>query len=235
MRLWSSNEKNVVAPPNVTVVHDVEHVQILRLLVADTYRWKREWATWRIRFQHDDDERGMSFQDVSAFVRDKAAPLCRRSCEPIDIVLYLRDEEDLRQIFRVYGTVMRGVGGISAIQSQASYGEAARVAAMLADLSRPAPRAADPVEDSPVDEIGELPDMSWQVTGHGLSRVATSMVNGHQIRVRLGYVGNSEMWLVDVDHRPDCIHFRARADALSKMGVKMALKAFESLTAERRR
>jgi hypothetical protein len=43
------------------------------------------------------------------------------------------------------------------------------------------------------------------------------------------------MWLVDVDHRPDCIHFRARADALSKMGVKMALKAFESITSDQRR
>jgi hypothetical protein len=131
---------------------------------------------------------------------------------------------------------MRGVGAITSIQSQAAYGEAVRIAARLAGNGRAAARAPIVAEPAaPVDEIGELPDMNWVVIGHGLHRVATCAVQGHQIRVRLGYVGNAEMWLVDVDHKPDCIHFRSRADALSKMGIKMALKAFDSTFGQARR
>jgi len=234
MRLWSSNETTASAPPNPAVIHDVEHVQILRLLVADTYRWKQDWASWRISFAHDAEEPGMPFAAITSFVRDQVAPICQRGCEAIDNVLYLCDENDLKLVFDVYGGVLRGAGTITSIQSQAAYGEAVRIAGKLAG-ARASARVSEPEASAPVDEIGELPDMNWEVIGHGLHRVATCVVQGHQVRVRLGYVGNAEMWLVDVDHKPDCIHFRSRADALSKMGIKMALKAFEGTVGLARR
>ena len=223
MRLWPTTTTKPDRPASVApvvILHDVDHVQILRLLVLDTYRWKKNWATWRVCFAHDEVDPMLSFQRISEFVARQAVPLCRRSAEAVEIVLYLRDEEDLKPIFDAYGTLTKGIGRISAIQSQASYEEAARIAAILAQMSRP----EEAIEESNTGV--DLPDMTWNVVGQGLQRVATSDVKGLKIRVRMGYVGNQEMWLVDVGDQQDCIRFRARADAVSKMGVEMALRAF---------
>lgn len=224
MRIWpaTTTKPDHPAPPPVTVavLHDVEHVQILRLLVLDTYRWKKNWAAWRVCFAYDEIDPALSFQKVAEFVARQAAPLCRRSAEAVEIVLYLRGEEDLQPIYDAYGTLTKGIGRISAMQSMASYEEAARIAAILASMTRQeevAPAAATGVA---------LPDMTWNTVGQGHQRVATTDVKGLKLRVRMGYMGNQEMWLVDVGDQQDCIRFRARADAISKMGVEMALRAF---------
>ena len=47
MRLWSSASRHLPLVKGVTV-HDLDHIGILRLLVTDTFRWKRDWANWRV-------------------------------------------------------------------------------------------------------------------------------------------------------------------------------------------
>ena len=52
--------------------------------------------------------------------------------------------------------------------------------------------------------------------------------NGTDYRFSGGnlYLGGTEMWVVEVDGRPNCAHFRARADAMSKLGIGVALDNF---------
>ncbi|MDE2573787.1 MAG: hypothetical protein KGL55_00600 [Rhodospirillales bacterium] len=232
MHLWSStSERRPAAPPPPPsaapgVTHDLDHIQVLRLFVTDTYRWKRDWAEWRIRFAHDEDEPGSSFRDVAALVRDKAAPLCRRAAEAVEIVLYVREEDDLKAVFDRFGATLHGAGRISAIQSRSAYEDAARVAAMLALATRSPQAEGRPGGADEAREAASLPDLAWYVEGHGLARVATAEVQRHRVTVRMGFVNGSEMWLVDVNEQSGCMHFRARADAVSKMGIAMALRAY---------
>jgi len=202
-------------------VHDVAQVQVLGLLVTDTFRWKREWASWRIRFAYSNDHPGQSFRDVTIFVREAAATLCRHRHECAEIVLYLSHVEDVKAVFRAYGLVPHGMGQVSAIQNRDSYLQAAAFAAELAALSRVPDRAAE-------EEVLTLPDLAWHVQGTGMGRVATTELRGRRIAVHLGIVAGHEMWVVDVNDQPACARFRNRLDAMSKMGVGAALKAYET-------
>jgi len=207
-------------PPRA-VVHDTVQVQVLGLLITDTFRWKRDWAGWRIRFAYSNDHPGQSFRDVASFVREAAAALCQQRCDSADIVLYLSHMGDVKAVFATYGMVPHGMGQISAIQSRDAYSQAVALAAELAGLARVPDRAAE-------DEALALPDLTWSVDGHGMDRVATTELRSRRIVVRQGVVGGQEMWLVDVNDRPACARFRARLDAMSKMGVAAAIKAYES-------
>ena len=200
-------------------VHDVAQVQVLGLLVTDTFRWKRDWASWRIRFAYSNDHPGQSFRDVGIFVREAAATLCQNRHECAEIVLYLSSTEDVKAVFRAYGLVPHGMGQISAIQSRDAYLQAAAFAAELAALSRTPDRTAE-------EEVMALPDLAWHVEGNGLSRIATTELRGRRITVRLGMVSGHEMWVVDVNDQPACARFRSRLDAMSKMGVAAALKSY---------
>lgn len=214
-------DKPDAASGNAAIVHDVAQVQVLGLLVTDTFRWKRDWAQWRMRFAYSNDQVGQSFRDVSIFVREAAATQCRHRCECADIVLYLSQFEDVKAVFRAYGAIPLGMGQISAIQSRDSYLQAAALAAELAGMSRTPDRAAE-------DEVMALPDLSWEISGYGLARVATTTLRGRRIVVRLGVAAGQDLWLVDVNERPACARFRSRLDAMSKMGVAAALKAYDS-------
>jgi hypothetical protein len=207
--------------PGAPVVHDLAHVQVLGLLVTDTFRWKRPWAEWRIRFAYSNDHPGLGLRDVTAFVREAAASQCQHRCEATDIVLYLSHMDDVRAVFATYGAVPHGIGQISAIQNRAAYLQAAALAAELAGLARVPDRAAE-------DEVLSLPDLIWQVEGFGMGRVARTELRGRKIAVRLGIISGQDFWLVDVNDRPGCARFRSRLDAMSKMGVASALKAYET-------
>ena len=202
------------------IVHDLAHVQVLGLLVTDTFRWKRPWATWRIRFAYSNDHPGLALRDVSAFVREVAAAQCQHRCDAADIVLYLSHTDDLRAVFAAYGAVPHGIGQISAIQHRDTYLHAAALAAELAGIARVPDRAVE-------DEAFSLPDLAWQVEGFGMGRVARTELRSRKIVVRLGILSGQEFWLVDVNDRPACARFRSRLDAMSKMGVAAALKAYE--------
>ncbi len=203
------------------VVHDPAQVQVLGLLVTDTFRWKREWAEWRVRFAYSNEHPGQNFRDVAIFVREAAATLCRHRCECNEIVLYVSHIDDLRSVFRAYGSVPHGMGQISAIQGREAYRQAAALAADLAALSRAPVRAAE-------DEALALPDLSWVVTGQGMARIATTHLRSRRIVVRLGAVSGQDVWLVDINDEPGCARFRSRVDAMSKMGVAAALRAYET-------
>lgn len=202
------------------IVHDLAHVQVLGLLVTDTFRWKRPWAEWRIRFAYSNDHPGLGLRDVAAFVREAAASQCQHRCDAADIVLYLSHMDDLRAVFAAYGAVPHGIGQISAIQNRDAYLHAAALAADLAAIARVPDRAVE-------DEAFALPDLAWQVEGFGMGRIARTELRGRKIVVRLGIISGQEFWLVDVNDRPACARFRSRLDAMSKMGVAAALKAYE--------
>ena len=78
------------------------------------------------------------------------------------------------------------------------------------------------------DEVLSLPDLVWQVEGFGMGRVARTELRGRKIAVRLGVISGQDFWLVDVNDRPGCARFRSRLDAMSKMGVASAIKAYET-------
>ena len=221
MHLWPQSRKPepTLSAASPTVLHDAGHVRILRLMVTDTYRWKCDWAAWRLRFEHDAHVPGLTLPDVEAFVRARALPLCAHGAEAHANILYCRDEEDLPPVFDHFGLISHGLGHISAIQSRDAYEDAARIAALLVDRRRGLAPTADPVA---------LPDLQWHVTGHDQFRVATTRVRGHEVAVRFGYLGGHEMWVIDVDGRPNCGHFRLRADAMSKLGVSAALETFSA-------
>jgi len=56
-------------------VHDVAQVQVLGLLVTDTFRWKRDWATWRIRSTSKPPRASPTLNKQAA----PTAPPCRRT------------------------------------------------------------------------------------------------------------------------------------------------------------
>ena len=220
---WSNREANhggAPAPPPGPG-QDVAQVQILGLLVTDAFRWKREWATWRIRFAYSNDHSGQTVRDVAIFVREAAATQCKQRCDCAEVVLYLSHVDDVRAVFRAYGGVPHGMGQLSAIQSRDSYLQAAAFAADLASMSRVPDRAAE-------DEVMSLPDLTWDVAGFGLSRIATTSLRGLKIVVRLGATSGQDFWLVDVNGHLGCARFHSRVDAMSKMGVSTAIKGYES-------
>lgn len=208
-------------PAATPVVHDITQVHVLGLLITDTFRWKRDWAGWRVRFAYANETQGQTFRDVAGFVREAAAALCTHRCEAAEIVLYLSHFDDLKAVFATYGMVPAGIGQISAIQSREAYAQAAQLAAELAGLARAPDRASE-------DEAFALPDLSWSVEGYGMGRIATTELRGRRITVRLGMLSGQEMWVVDVNDRPACARFRSRLDAMSKMGVAAAIKAYLS-------
>ena len=205
------------------MVHDIVQVQVLGLLVTDTFRWKRDWASWRIRFGYSNENPGHSFREVTFFVREAAAQLCQHRCDCAEIVLYVSHLGDVKTVFATYGMVPAGMGQISAIQNRETYLQAAAVASELASIARAPDRAAE-------DEVLSLPDLTWSIDGYGMGRVASTELRGRRIVVRLGVVSGNELWLVDVNDRPGCARFRSRLDAMSKMGVAAAIKAYESRT-----
>jgi len=220
---WSrSAEATAATASSSTVpVHDLAQVHVLGLLVTDTFRWKRDWASWRIRFAYSNEHPGMSFRDVTIFVREAAATLCQHRHECSEIVLYLSDTDDVRAVFRAYGMVPNGMGQISAIQNRDTYVQAAAFAAELAAMSRVPDRSAE-------DEVLALPDIAWHVEGAGMGRVATAELRNRRITVRLGVVSGHDMWVIDINNHPACARFRSRVDAMSKMGVAAALKAYDA-------
>ena len=220
---WTRREPERAAAPASGVVHDIVQVQVLGLLVTDTFRWKRDWASWRMRFGYSNESAGHSFREVTFFVREAAAQLCQHRCDCAEIVLYLSHLDDVKAMFATYGMVPAGLGQISAIQQRETYRQAAAVAAALASIARAPDRAAE-------DEAMMLPDLTWSIDGIGLGRVATTELRGRRIVVRLGVASGSELWLVDVNDRPACARFHSRLDAMSKMGVAAAIKAYESRT-----
>ena len=199
--------------------HDAEHVRVLRLMVTDTYQWRYAWADWRLRFHADPHVPGVRPDEVEAFLNARALPGCQRQAAVEGSVLYLRDEADLIPQFDQFGAIAHGLGHISSLQRRASYEESARIAALLAARHRAAGPVLDPLS---------LPDIQWHVTGHDQFRVARTQVSGHHIVVRFGYLGGHEVWVVEVDGRSNCAHFRSRADAMSKFGIGVALEAFRS-------
>lgn len=213
MNLWPIARKAEPAPPPPR--HDADHVRILRLMVTDTYRWRCDWAGWRVRFAHDDHLPGLSLGEVGAFVQTRVVPLCGSGAEGHGNILYVREEEDLIPVFDAFGAIDHGLGQITAIQSRDAYDDAARIAVILAERHRPDVVGADPLA---------LPDLQWHVSGQDQFRIARTRVRGHEVVVRFGYLGGHEMWIVDVDGRANCAHFRLRADAMSKLGVGVALE-----------
>ena len=147
--------------------------------------------------------------------------LLRRRCDCAEIVLYLSHLDDVKAVFATYGMVPAGMGQISAIQNRDAYLHAAAVAAELASIARAPDRAAE-------DDVLSLPDLTWSIDGYGMGRVASTELRGRRIVVRLGVVSGNELWLVDVNDRPACARFRSRLDAMSKMGVAAAIKAYEA-------
>lgn len=223
---WTRREPERAAAssaPASAVVHDIVQVQVLGLLVTDTFRWKRDWASWRMRFGYSNESAGHGFREVTLFVREAAAQLCQHRCDCAEIVLYLSHLDDVKAVFATYGMVPAGMGQISAIQNRDAYLHAAAVAAELASIARAPDRAAE-------DEVMSLPDLTWSIDGYGMGRVASTELRGRRIVVRLGVVSGNELWLVDVNDRPACARFRSRLDAMSKMGVASAIKAYESRT-----
>lgn len=190
----------------------------LSLLSLDPLPWAREWATWRLRFLYDNARPGLSHAEIAEFVREAVAPLARRRADCAGEVLYLLDGDDLAPIFRAFGAVIRQRGAIGSIQSRRGFHEAAQIANALAST------APEPAGQA---EAVALPDLSWQVSGFGLGRIARARVRGHAVVVRMAPINGQEMWLLDIDDQPGCARFRLRQDAMSKMGVAAALRACE--------
>ena len=221
---WTRREPERTGTPAAgVVVHDIIQVQVLGLLVTDTFRWKRDWASWRMRFGYSNDSAGHSFREVTFFVREAAAQLCQHRCDCAEIMLYLSHLDDLKAVFATYGMVPAGMGQIAAIQNRDAYLQAAAVAAELANVAHAPDRAAE-------GALISLPDLAWSIDGIGTGRVASTELRGRRIVVRLGVVSGNELWLVDINDRPACARFRSRLDAMSKMGVAAAIKAYESRT-----
>ena len=204
-------------PADATLRHDAEHIRVLRLMVTDTYQWKFAWADWRLRFHADTSVVGITPREIEDFLKERALPLCIDQAAVEANMLYLRSEMDLVAAFDVFGAITHGAGHISAVQRRQAYHEAARIAAALAARHR---------STAPVVDPSSLPDMQWNVTGQDQYRVARTRARGHDIVVRSGYVAGHEAWVVEIDGRPNCAHFRARADAMSKLGVGVALDNF---------
>jgi hypothetical protein len=204
-------------PAETILRHDAEHVRVLRLMVTDTYQWKHAWAEWRLKFHADPSVPGIAARDIEDVLRGRALGLCRDQAVVDSNVLYLRSEADLVAVFDVFGGLTHGPGHIAAVQRRQAYHEAARIAAALSVRHRVAGPEVDPLS---------LPDMQWHVTGQDQQRVARTRVQGHEVVVRSGYLGGHEMWVVEIDGRANCAHFRARADAMSKLGVGVALETF---------
>jgi hypothetical protein len=200
---------------NAAVLHDAVQVRLLGLMVADTFQWKHSWAQWRIRFHVDNDIRDTNYVAICSFVRDRVISCCAHRVEAADIVLYVADLRDAKAIFRIHGATLQAPGLISALQSRASYEEAVAFAAELAAEMR----------KGPGDDDGNLPDLHWVVLGAGLTRVATTRVQGHTVVVRMGDAARLGQWVVNVDDREACAQYRSRGDAMSKMGVAAALAA----------
>lgn len=214
MFLWPRLQPPAPPPPPVHAP-DAEHVRVLRLIVTDTYRWKHDRAPWRIRFEQDPHVQGITPLEIAALVKSQALPLCAHAALADANVLYVADERDLTSVFDRFGGIAHGPGHISAIQSRDAYVAASQLAARLARHT--APVAADP---------GRQTDIHWHVIGQDQFRVAQARVGGHDVTVRLGFLGGQEMWCVEVDGVPNCAHFRARADAMSQLGVGVAIEAF---------
>jgi hypothetical protein len=224
MRFWDAGNgrpNDAVAPQVDEIAPDIGQQRMFGLFITDTYRWLREWAAWRVRFSYDNERPGMTDREVSDFVRNTAVPLCCWTAEAIDNVLDIHNLEDLKTIFRCFGSMTDRHGQIAAAQSRTVYLEAARLAVQLAALARSPENLAE-------QEVPGLPDVIWSILGQGLARIATTTVRGHRILVRHGYVGVNEMWLVDVDGYPGAAQWRARADAMSKLSVGMAIRMAET-------
>ena len=101
----------------------------LALLSLDALPWAKDWATWRVRFAYDNEQRGISHAEIAAFLREAVAPLCRKRTDCAGTVLYLLDPEDLKPVFRAFAGVAHGRGAILSLQAQHSYREATRIAA----------------------------------------------------------------------------------------------------------
>jgi hypothetical protein len=191
----------------------------LALLSLDPLPWARDWATWRVRFLYDNARPGHGHAEIAEFLREAVAPLAHRRADCAGEVLYLLDPDDLAPIFRAFGAVTRQRGAIGSIQSRQSHHEAARIASALAAAPEPAGEAEA--------EAVALPDLTWQVSGFGHSRIARARVRGHAVVVRMVPINGQEMWLLDVDGQTGCARFRLRPDAMSKMGVAAALRSYE--------
>jgi len=208
-------------PPAGTPAANDPQMRIFGLLTTDTSYWLREWADWRVRFGIDNARAGMSYDEIAEFVDTTTVPLCCWAAEAIDEVLYLQSYEDVKAIFRYFGSMTGRRGEIAGVQHHGAYLEAARLAVQLAGIARSPESLAD-------EDAQDLPDVIWSVAGVGPARVATALVKGHRILVRRGYAGVTEMWLVDVDGTPGCGQWRSRADAMSKLGVGMAIRIAET-------
>ena len=213
-----SNPSASDRPPGV--VQDLAQTRALVLLSVDSLRWAHDWAAWRVRFAYDNDHRGAGIRDIGAFLRETVVPHCQKRVECADNVLYLLDPDDVKLVYRAFGTVQHGPGAIASIQGQESYRQALHLAGELAAAAR----EADGGHDA---EVLALPDLSWDVVGFGQSRVATAQARGHKVVVRLGMLGGQDVWMVDVNGHSGCAQFRLRLDAMSKMGVAAALKSYE--------
>ena len=205
-------------PPGLTLRHDAEHVRVLRLMVTDTYQWKFNWAEWRLRFHSDPSAPGIAPREIEDFLRERALPLCIDQATVEANMLYLRSEVDLVAAFDVFGSITHGAGHVSSVQRRQAYHEAARIAAALAARHRTSVPEVDPLS---------LPDLQWHVIGVDQYRVARTLARGHDVVVRAGYFGGHEMWVVEINGRANCAHFRARADAMSKLGIGVALDNFK--------
>jgi len=192
----------------------------LALLSLDALPWAKDWAAWRVRFAYDNEQRGIGHAEIAAFLREAVAPLCRKRTDCAGTVLYLLDPEDLKPVFRAFAGVAHGRGAILSLQAQHSYREATRIAALLAG-------AAGETADEADADAAALPDLHWEVSGFGQGRIARARVRGHAVVVRLGAVNGQETWVLDVDGETGCARFRLRPDAMSKMGVAAALRAWE--------
>ena len=227
LRQWYRSEGAAVAVRPARPVHDVDHVTAMRLVVRDTYVWKRSWANWRVCFAYGEEGR-QSFQSVSVFVRDEVARLCQGEREAIAIAIYLRDQADLKAIFRTYASVEGELGQITSIQSREVYEQGIAIGEMLAKVSR--------VGDTGDAAILDMPDLAWNVVGVGNARVASAGLYGQTVTVRCGgQVDGAVVWLVDVDEERGCAAFRSRADALSKFGVAAGLKRYRLRQIEARK
>lgn len=207
----------------MTVVQQDVLARLRDLLLVDSLPWRCEWAAWRMRFAYDNDVPETSFKAVARLLRERGPQLCNKRAEAVDNVLYMLDFSDAKTVFQSFWPIQKDAGQISDIQSRAAYEDAMKVAAELAQAAVMPDSAAE-------RDAMTLPDITWDVEGTGMARVASAVVLGHKIVVRLGRTGGGEMWVVDVRGRAACAQFRARGDAVSKVGVAMALRAYERMS-----
>lgn len=189
------------------------------LLGCDRDAWRHDWAGWRVRFAHDEAQFGLRLRDVAQFIDESVLPRCAHQAASQEATLYLAAMDDVRLVFHGFGAMRQGCGSIAAIQSQPGLRQAEQAALLLAQAGLGAAGDAEALA---------LPDLVWEVSGHGQARVATARVRGRRVEVRLGMLGGQEMWVLDVDGLAGCARFRQRQDAMSKMGVLAALRAGEA-------